>query len=151
MVDVIFQFFFLFFFIFFFEEGGVYFLPLYIVLNFYSKIWISFIGVMNSNCKFKSFCSNNINFYLLVLISTTPWKFCSCSQEMKVRLFFFFFFHFGTFRCFRVLSTFYCLQYRDRTEIYGNFNNIDHPRLKSAILNFDYGNLKQSSFPFCQI
>ena len=88
MVGVIFQFF-LFFFIFFFEEGGVYFLPLYIVLNFYSKIWISFIGVMNS-CKFKSFCSNNINFYLLILISTTPWKFCSCSQEMKSTIVFFF-------------------------------------------------------------
>ena len=100
--------FFSFFFIFFFEEGGVYFLPLYIVLNFYSKIWISFIGVMNS-CKFKSFCSNNINFYLLILIST-PWKFCSCSQEMKSTIVFFFFFLFGTFRCFRVLSTFYCLQ-----------------------------------------
>ena len=87
MVGVIFQFFFYFSLIFFFEEGGVYFLPLYIVLNFYSKILISFIGVMNS-CKFKSFCSNNINFYLLFLIST-PWKFCSYSQEMKNTIAFF--------------------------------------------------------------
>ena len=145
MVGVIFQFF-LFFVIFFFEEGGIYFLPLYIVLNFYSKIWISFIGVMNS-CKFKTFCSNNINFYLLILIST-PWKFCLCSQEMKSTIVFFF-----ILELFVVLE--FCLLFiaynRDRTEISGNFNNIDHPRLKSTILNFDYGNLKQSSFPFCQI
>ena len=74
---------------------------------------------------------------------STPWKFCSCIQELKHTISFL---HIGTFRCFRGFFTFYDL-HDNLTEISGTFKYIRSPSLKICHFEFRLRQLKTKFVP----
>ena len=70
---------------------------------------------------------------------STPWKFCSCIQELKNTISFFAYWNFSLF-------TFYCLRY-NLTEISGTFKYIRSPSLKICHFEFWLRQLKTKFVP----